>query len=169
MPDQPPTARLFIALWPSPVLRQRLLAHQAAWTWPARAALTAPANLHLTLHFIGAVPQPRLADVACGLCLAAPRFTLTLDSAELWPNRCAVCSASRTPDALTALHGVLAQALRALDLPVQMRRLRPHVTLARHAAGALPPPVPPVLRWGVRGYALVQSAAGRYTPLLHYR
>lgn len=162
------SARLFIALWPSPALRQRLLAHQAGWTWPARAALTLPANLHLTLHFIGAVPLPRLAHVAAGLHLAVPRFTLLLDRAELWPNGCAVCRASRTPDALADLHAALAQALGELELPLQPQRLRPHVTLARRAAGALPPPAPPALRWAVRGHVLVQSSAGRYTPLRRY-
>jgi len=46
--------------------------------------------------------------------------------------------------------------------------LRPHVTLARKARGAVAPAQPFELRWPVRGYALMQSAAGRYTPIARY-
>jgi 2'-5' RNA ligase len=38
--------------------------------------------------------------------------------------------------------------------------LRPHVTLARRAAGARPSPLPPALHWPVQAYALVQSLPG---------
>ena len=60
---QPPggeTARLFLALWPDDALRRGLLAWRDAWQWPARAALVAPDDLHLTLHFLGGVPLVRL-------------------------------------------------------------------------------------------------------------
>jgi 2'-5' RNA ligase len=65
------------------------------------------------------------------------------------------------------LHAELAQALRTLDLPVERRGFRPHVTLARHAAGASPPPDPMPVQWTLRDPVLVQSAGGRYTPLAH--
>lgn len=163
------SARLFLALWPSPAVRRDLLAQQAQWAWPAGAERTAAANLHATLHFIGAVPSARLPDVIRGLRVHAPRFALMLDGAEIWRNRCAVLYPSEAPSALTRLHGALAQALRALGLPVEPRVFRPHVTLARHATGAVPPTPSAELRWPVRGYALVQSAAGRYTPIARYR
>jgi 2'-5' RNA ligase len=162
------SARLFIALWPTPALRRALAAEQRRWQWPAGAALTAADKLHLTLHFIGAVPAARVAAVAEGLRLPCPRFTLVLDHAEVWPNRCAVLGASDVPAPLAALHGALADALRALQLPVEPRALRPHVTLARKARGAVAPAQPFELRWPVRGYALMQSAAGRYTPIARY-
>ncbi len=168
MVEPAPVARLFIALWPTPALRQRLVAHQAAWTWPERVALTAPEHLHLTLHFIGAVPLSRLEEIQQGLRVSAPRIALSLDSFEVWPNGCAVCRPSHTPDALAALHAALAQALRALDLPLDKRPFRPHVTLARHAIGATPPAEAPTLDWLAHGYALVRSADGRYTPLTGY-
>jgi RNA 2',3'-cyclic 3'-phosphodiesterase len=162
-------ARLFLALWPSPAVRRDLAAQQARWAWPAGAAPTAADKLHLTLHFIGAVPSVRLPEVTQGLRVHAPRFALMLDGAEVWPNHCAVLCSSQMPSALTRLHGALAQALRALGLPVEPRAFRPHVTLARHATGAVPQTPSAALRWPVRGYALVQSAAGRYTPIARYR
>lgn len=163
------TARLFLALWPSPAVRRGLAAQQAQWAWPAGAALTPAVKLHATLHFIGAVPAARVAEVTQGLQVHAPRFELMLDSAELWPNRCAVLCASQLPAPLVRLHGALAQALRALDLPAEARPFRPHVTLARQAAGAVAPTPLAALRWPVRGYALVQSVGGRYMPIARYR
>jgi 2'-5' RNA ligase len=164
-----PTTRLFLALWPSPAVRQHLVEQQAHWSWPAGAALTPTDDLHLTLHFIGAVPAARVPDVVQGLRVNTPRFTLDLDTTEVWPNRCAVSCPCQTPAALATLHGALAQALRAQGLPVEPRPFRPHITLARHATGAAPPTPPATLRWPVRGYALVQSTAGRYTPIARYR
>lgn len=162
------TVRLFIGLWPTPAVRRALHAEQRRWTWPSSAALTGADNLHLTLHFIGAVPAARVPGVMQGLRANASRFTLELDTPELWPNRCAVWRPSQTPAALAELHSALAQALRALGLPVEPRPFHPHVTLARHASGAVPPTQPSALRWPVRGCALVQSAAGRYTPIARY-
>lgn len=161
-------ARLFLALWPSLAVRRTLALQQSQWTWPAGAALVAPPMLHLTLHFIGAVPAARVPELAAGLHVKGPRFTLALDTPEVWPNRCAVLCAGRTPAALLRLHAALAQALRALQLPVESRPLRAHVTLARRAAGAVPPEAAHPLHWPLRGYALVRSAGGRYTPIARY-
>jgi 2'-5' RNA ligase len=161
----PNPTRLFLALWPDAGIRSALSARQALWLWPAAARPTRIDNLHLTLHFIGGV------DAACVPALVAAcdtepvRCTLTLDRPELWPNHCAVLCASELPPALDALHQSLARILRSLALPVEKRPFRPHVTLARHAAGAVPPSETAPLRWPVNGHALVQSAGGRYTPL----
>lgn len=168
MTTEAASARLFIALWPTPAVRRALAAEQRLWQWPAGAALTAADKLHLTLHFIGTVPAAHVAAVAERLRLPCPRFTLVLDHAQVWPNRCAVLGASQVPASLAALHASLADALRALQLPVEARALCPHVTLARRAQGAVPPAEPSALRWPVRGYALMQSAAGRYTPVARY-
>ncbi|MDH4061573.1 MAG: RNA 2',3'-cyclic phosphodiesterase [Aquincola sp.] len=163
-----PTCRLFLALWPAPATRRALAGAQQHWQWPAGALLTPADKLHLTLHFIGAVPAARVAAVAEGLALPSRRFTLVLDTAEVWPNRCAVLAARQVPPALAALHSALADRLRDLQLPVEDRAFRPHVTLARKAAGARPPEAPEAVRWAMRGHVLLQSAAGRYTPIARY-
>jgi 2'-5' RNA ligase len=159
------TERLFIALWPTPAVRRALHAEQRRWQWPQGVRLTPRDNLHLTLHFIGAVPAERVGAVAAGLAAPCPPFTLLLDGAAVWANACAVLTASVTPPPLAALHARLADALQALRLPVETRPLRPHVTLARLALGAqAPAPLAP-LRWPVRGCVLVRSARGRYAPI----
>jgi len=161
-------ARLFLALWPAPAVRAALAAQQSRWRWPASALPVEPAALHLTLHFIGPVPRARLQELAQGLARPCPRFMLALDQSELWPNHCATLCPGEVPEALRSLHAALADALRGLALPVESRAFRPHVTLARRATGALPPAAPAALRWPVRGYVLVQSAGGRYTPVARY-
>lgn len=166
--EGPPGARLFIALWPTPAVRRALAAGQRLWLWPPGAKPTAEDKLHLTLHFIGAVPAARVSAIAQALAGPCPRFTLQLDRAEVWPNGCAVLAASALPPPLTALHASLADTLRRLDLPVEARAWRAHVTLARRAAHAQPPAEVAPLRWPVRGYMLVQSAGGRYTPVARY-
>ncbi len=168
------TARLFVALWPPPNLRAALLAHQAMWCWNAGASRVPPDKLHLTLHFLGAVPRERVAQVAEGLempFMPFLPFTLDLVRPELWGAGLAVLKPHTAPAGLLQLHAALGQALRQLELPVESRVFSPHITLARHAAGATPPTDAPALRWPVQGYALVESqahGAGRYEVLRRY-
>lgn len=163
-----PTTRLFLALWPDPALRQLLAGRRDAWTWPKGAAPVHADKLHVTLHFLGGVPSERLPELLDGFSVAFEPFRLELTRAALWHNGIAVLEPERTPPALAALHARLSDALAALGLQPEARRYRPHVTMARRAAGAtLPQDGPPVL-WDVRGYALVESRNGVYTVLRDY-
>ena len=116
--------------------------------------------MHLTLHFIGPVARERVPELAALLALPAPRFTLALGHAELWPHGLALCCPVAVPPALAALHANLAGALQAAGLPVEARPFRPHLTLARKAAGACAPVEALTLRWPVQGYALMESRNG---------
>lgn len=160
--------RLFLALWPDDALRLRLAAAQQAWQWPARAARVPPERLHLTLHFLGEVPEPEARELAASLPPCAAPFTLRLDRASLWPQGIAVLEPGEPPAGLAALHRELGALLRAKGLRVEARAFRPHVTLARHAQGAVAPADLPEVEWPVRGYALVRSHPGtppRYEPI----
>lgn len=163
-----PTARLFVALWPGTRVRQALAACRDRTPWPPGSAPTATDKLHVTLHFIGSVPAARLAEVAAALQVPVPAFELRLDVAECWHGGLAVLRPRIVPARLQQLHAELAAALRRLDLPVEERPFRPHVTLARRAAPPLAPAEP--LCWRVGSYALVQSTRdGRYRLLERYR
>jgi RNA 2',3'-cyclic 3'-phosphodiesterase len=159
-PD-PASQRLFIGLWPPPEAHAALLAHADAWTWPASARRTQPGRLHVTLHFLGQVAAGRIADLREGLAVQSQAFELVLDRQEVWPGGIAVLEAGTVPPPLAALHAALAQRLAGLGLPLEARRYRPHVTLARKAAGARPPPSTSPVHWraGPR-YALVRSLPG---------
>jgi len=168
----PPSARLFIALWPGATVRARLAAWRDAWHWPAGTSPTADERLHLTLHFIGSVPRARLDEIETALAVPGRRFELTFGHAELWHGGIAVLRPDATPLALAALHAALADRLHGLGLRVEDRPFKAHVTFARKAFGARPPSnAPHTLRWSVRGHALVESRMGRgggYVVLRRY-
>jgi RNA 2',3'-cyclic 3'-phosphodiesterase len=155
-------ARLFIALWPTARVRTALHDWQQAWTWPKGAARVAPGKLHLTLHFLGAVDAARSADLEAALVPPQRGFDLRFGRAAVWRSGVAVAEADGVPDALAELHATLGETLHRLGLPVEARGFRPHVTLARHALGAVPPKSELALRWRVHGYALMQSLHGVY-------
>lgn len=159
--------RLFLALWPDDVVRARLVAAQREWVWPPRAVPVSPERLHITLHFLGEVDEAAARALA-GRLPPCPAFALRLEQAALWPRGLAVREALDVPPELAQLHGALAGVLGRLGLRVEARRLRPHVTLARHAQGARPPERVAPLVWPVSGYVLVRSHAGpplRYEPV----
>lgn len=166
-----PTVRLFLALWPPERVRQALQAIQARWHWPQGAALVAAERLHVTLHFLGQVPLSRVEQFRAALAVPCEPHVLDLETAHAtcWHGGLAVLELEAPPP-LQRLHAALAQALRALEWPVESREFRPHITLARRASGAKPPadpPSPPPL-WPVdRGYVLVRSVPARGYEVLH--
>jgi predicted component of type VI protein secretion system len=80
--------------------------------------------------------------------------------ALIWPRGLVVLRATSPAAALQQLHGRLGEALQALGLSLEKRRFRPHVTLARRAAGSHATPRRVELRWQVSSYTLVESLAG---------
>jgi 2'-5' RNA ligase len=114
-------------------------------------------KLHLTLHFLGEVPRERLPELARELVVPVEPFQLRLNRDQLWEGGIAVLSPAAMPEALRVLHAGLHDVLRRLQLTPARERLRPHVTLARRAAGALRPGTEVDIAWPVGGYALVES------------
>lgn len=158
MPDADP--RLFLALWPPAGVLPQLRDHADAWSWPQQARRTRPERLHVTLHFLGNIAAPRLDALRKGLAVDWPGDELVLDRGTVWHGGIAVLEAAQVPPALSVLHAALAEKLRTLDVPVESRPWRPHVTLARKASGARPPQFTP-LRWRAGpGYALVRTLGG---------
>ncbi|MBE0474590.1 RNA 2',3'-cyclic phosphodiesterase [Rhodoferax sp.] len=163
--------RLFLALLPDDGVRRQLAAHAEQWRWPAGCVRYAPQDWHATLHFIGAVASEKVRAIATAAALPFQPFDLVFDQPRLWPRGLAVLCASELPAALTSLHQALGQALGALDLALDKRPYVPHVTLARHADAAIPPPACKPVLWPVRGFALVVSTglkAPRYRVLRQY-
>jgi 2'-5' RNA ligase len=160
-PDAGKPLRLFVALWPKEEVRLAIASWQQAWDWPPRAARVKPERLHITLHFLGDVPADRLLHLTRALRVPFESFTLELDQGEVFPNGVAVLRSAANPPALLRLHAALRHRLVDLDLPVETRPYLAHVTLARRAKGARPPPQGPALRWHIdSGYVLVRSLPG---------
>jgi RNA 2',3'-cyclic 3'-phosphodiesterase len=153
--------RLFIAIWPEENVRLAIAAWQEGWNWPTRAARVKAERLHLTLHFLGDVPADRLPDLKRQLRVPFESFTLELDQGEVWPNGIALLRPNVEPAPLLRLHAALRRRLVGVNIPVESRPYRAHVTLARRAFGAKPPPQWPALRWRIdSGYVLVRSLPG---------
>ena len=165
------TQRVFLALWPDERVRAQLGHHTKQWTWPTGCAVYAPADWHVTLHFIGRAPVQQVAHVLAQANLPCPPFELVLDQPQLWPRGLAVLCATEVPQPLQRLHDQLGNLLHAADLPVESRPYQPHVTLARHAGSASPPANTPPVVWTVQNYALAAStgdATERYRVLHRY-
>jgi 2'-5' RNA ligase len=171
MNSQPESARLFLALWPEPAVRDALRAWRDAWEWPRSASPVDTQKLHMTLHFLGNQPRASLPALLEGLAVPFTPFQLSLGQPRLWPHGIAVLEPYAAPESLPELHAALGAALAGLGLEPEARKFRPHVTLARHADKAVAPVQGPPINWDVRGYALVESRPGHgggYTVLRHY-
>jgi RNA 2',3'-cyclic 3'-phosphodiesterase len=153
-------ARLFVALWPDAAVRARLAALRDDWRWPPGARPVADANLHVTLHFIGSFPRERVAVL--GERLAAVRrraVTLQAESSAVWRGGIAVLMLQGDA-ALATLHEDIGSALSDLGIALDARPYAAHVTLARKAAHAEPPPELPDLGWRATGFVLAESLRG---------
>jgi RNA 2',3'-cyclic 3'-phosphodiesterase len=99
----------------------------------------APETMHLTLVFLGEIPDATLEaahDAFCGL--KDHGFSLTLQGLGLFGgDRPRAAWAGVLPSApLTRLQARAEQAARAAGCPVESRRFHPHVTLGRFPAAA---------------------------------
>lgn len=154
-------SRLFLALWPEKAVQHTLQVWRDEWTWPSGTSLVAAESLHLTLHFLGNVPNSRLPELVQGLQVSLHPFDLMFSRPQVWPHGVVVLEPDSVPGDLLKLHASLKAALQHLELPAETRAFRPHITLARHAAGVLLPADTHFIKWNVCSYALIKSEQER--------
>ena len=152
--------RVFFALWPDEPARAKLAALAGRVADEGGGRPVPAANLHLTLAFLGDVPDDRVGvakRVASGI--GGPAFELALDRLGSF-RRAGVSWAgpSCPPGALAHLQSSLERALRSAGFALEERPFAPHLTLARKlvrpgAAAAIDP-----VAWDVEGFVLVESA-----------
>lgn len=158
------TRRLFFALWPD-------AGQQAALALAAREAIQSvegravPAgNLHLTLAFLGSVPERRIPELAAlarslrGVPDHEAPLRFSFAHLEHWRRAQVLCA---TPEVTSAGAVALAEALQAAlvaaSFAPDLKPFRTHVTLARkvrHASQQLG--MRPV-SWSFSSFALVES------------
>jgi len=153
------TRRLFFALWPDAGLRESLGRQVRALVPDGVGRLQRPEQFHLTLEFLGAVPESRLDGVR-QVALAARGMVceVVLDKVAYWRRSSVLCLlASRTPAELERLVADLRTGLARGGFEPEQRPYRAHLTLARKVwrPVSLPPPEP--VRWPVREFTLVES------------
>jgi RNA 2',3'-cyclic 3'-phosphodiesterase len=131
--------RLFIAITPDEsaqktlyVLQQRLEQAKARIRW------VNPQQYHLTVKFIGEAAEEQLPEIIKRLDSAAaqtPPFELEitgLDRIESRGKVRVITAEINSPDQrLTRLHRLVDQNLAGMGFDLDMRELRPHITLGR--------------------------------------
>jgi len=159
------SARLFLALWPDAATRTRLAAQRDALRLPEAARPVSDANLHATLHFIGAFECERIPALWTALARVPARpVCLRATTLATWKGGTVVLLFE--PDAgLGALHADTGSVLRACGIALDPRPFSPHVTLARGASGLELPSTADPLAWRATHIALVESSGGTYRVL----
>jgi RNA 2',3'-cyclic 3'-phosphodiesterase len=165
--------RLFFALWPASHSQEEIDKALRPQVQASGGRAIPARNLHVTLIFLGSVPEPRVADViscadqvrACG------PFELEFDHVEVW-KRSGVLSlvARSSPRVLGALvDGLRFNLLNAQFEIRQEHEYVPHVTLARDARRRVQQVLVEPIRWCASEFALVQSettpSGSKYTTL----
>jgi len=153
------TARMFFAAVPTVATRECIGAAAHAARLEPAARLVSARNYHMTLAFVGAIPEARVVELnAIGRAQRARRFTVRFDAYEYWPKPEVIVAAARTiPAALELFWQQLHRDLAARQWALEPKRLRPHVTLARKVSQ------PPVLQamsafeWRVEAFSLIRS------------
>jgi RNA 2',3'-cyclic 3'-phosphodiesterase len=137
--------RLFVALTPPPDVQQAV--------WQAFAPLRSrtlpvkwvrPDGVHLTLKFLGEVPEERSAELAAALGAAvvgAKPIALVVRGAGAFPDpeRPRVFWAGVEPDpAIELLQDQIERVYAPLGFPTEARAFRPHLTVGRAGRRARP-------------------------------
>jgi 2'-5' RNA ligase len=164
-----PTRRLFFALWPDEATRDALCDWQRLCV-PKGARRTHRDDLHITLHFLGQVPDERLADLnALGAGQVADAFELRLDHLGCFARPQVLWAGPKSvPRELENLHEDLGEGLRELGFTPESRPYKPHLTLARKVR-ELPHGIEiKEIKWVVSEWGLICSRSGQrplYEPL----
>ncbi|MDR6387369.1 RNA 2',3'-cyclic phosphodiesterase [Paraburkholderia caribensis] len=128
--------RCFIALVPDTATRDAL----SSIDIPTTARRVPYEQLHLTVTFIGVLPQEKAAPLIESLTHeTVPLKRTPITKIEHWPRashpRLTVATLAMS-DELVALDWRVRSSMIALGLPVDARTFRPHVTLARYRQDA---------------------------------
>lgn len=164
--------RLYFALWPDAAVRAAIVATAAGALEAAGGRAVSPADLHVTLAFLGGVPASRVpAAIGAAHGVVAERGVQVFDRVCTWPRHGPlVIDATHVAPALAALQAELVNALLAADFTLDRREFRPHITLARAPVRRCAPDVlcsGRRIEWPYAAFVLVESrvasAGSRYT------
>ena len=131
--------RTFIAIEiPAEILKEIAKVQDELKSSGADAGWTRPEGIHLTLKFLGEVPEARIEDIKNALVQAAGatnRFRLEIAGAGAFPNpknpRVVWLGVSGDIDKLSALQGSVEESMMAMGFDREKRPFSPHLTLAR--------------------------------------
>lgn len=149
--------RLFIALWPDDKTRQQCAAIikqiQTDTVSPVK-----PANLHVTLLFLGNIDAETEKLLKQALAVfPIPKISLCFDQLSFWKQSGILClTASECGETLVDWVQALSVLARELVISVDERPFKPHVTLVRKAKGLKVLAFEPI-SWHANSVCLVES------------
>jgi 2'-5' RNA ligase len=148
--------RMFFALWPDALTRARVADAAAVLRLTDAARPVSQENYHLTLAFVGEVPNSSLAVLQqIGLAQRGSSCTIRLGAYEHWQESQVVAVVAReTPPALLELSTRLRAALQEHQPEPPWRA---HVTLARKVAQAPVLQAMSPIHWCAKAFSLVSS------------
>jgi RNA 2',3'-cyclic 3'-phosphodiesterase len=156
--------RVFFALWPTAAMQAALVAAASQTLDTLASGRPVPReNLHLTLAFIGSVPDsslPALQDIAQAMTAAraGPTVELSLDVIEYWRRSEILCAAANhAPSEAAAFAEALKQALLSGSFAPDLKPFRAHVTLARQVKHRPAERTLAAVTWSFSDFALIES------------
>ncbi len=173
-----PTQRVFFALWPDDAARQQIMDcfRQSVFASKPGRLVTAE-NLHLTLHYMGQLELPVIAQLQQAAAqIEQPVFSLRLDQFGSFPSAGVLwLGCTHMPEALIHLHQTLANELLAVGIEPEQRAFQPHITLMRRYKNSVTTEASQFeqpLSWTVSRFALLESVSSKqgvyYRPLAVY-
>jgi RNA 2',3'-cyclic 3'-phosphodiesterase len=132
--------RTFIALDFPPEIIQRIeeiIAYFRTQTPKDALKWVSTNNLHLTIKFLGEIPEEKLDQVKAILTDSLrnkSEFNIEIEGLGMYPNKHnprVVWLGINADDTLINLHQILDSALQAVDIEREKRAFSPHLTIAR--------------------------------------
>ncbi len=166
-----PSRRLFFALWPDGEQRAALVHATARIVRHCGGRPVPEASLHLTLAFLGSVPERRLEELsiiarraAAALPLDAVPLAVSLTTLEHWARAQVLAVLERQEEPGGAESASVAEVARILTTETatagfspDLKPFRAHVTVARKVARAPRSILMRKVLWSFEAFALIES------------
>lgn len=152
--------RLFFALWPDEEVRQSLALINHTLASQHSAKPMRPENFHITLAFLGNVPENSLEClVPMADAILFKRFDLKLDHLDIFPRAQIIWAGlENEPLELINLAEELHKGVLSCGIQLDTRPFKPHLTLMRKVKRLDVQPIIPV-NWSVHDFCLVSSVS----------
>ena len=167
--------RLFFAFWPTPPQQAALAEATRHVVERSGGQVVPPENLHITLVFLGSVPESDIVRVESMAAKVAQEVSpgpalIALDMLDYWKKPRVLCLTTQQPANAQALRNVdlLTERLTTAGFAIDLRPFRPHVTLARIASRGSMDTLQPLLRT-FRDFSLIVSQTGPSGAVYHCR